>query len=183
MPTVTESGITLNFPNENFFRFSNCQGYKDIQNNFKEMDCCWYDQSKDILYLIELKGWKDNKLNEENEPNFDKQKIVEMKNGIMQYHIYDLFKKSVDSLFMFISILLGKPYASQIQACSPFSISNHTTIKLLTIVDWQETDTTYISAIHSSYRAKFSSYAKLLGIRTYLVMTKEQAQRQFDWVS
>ncbi|TAD99975.1 MAG: hypothetical protein EAZ97_07285 [Bacteroidetes bacterium] len=182
MPTVTESGITLNFPDENFFRFENCQGHKNLQN-IQEMDCCWYDQNNDILYLIELKGWNSDKLNEEIDPNFDKQEIDKIKAGRKKGHIDSLVKKSVDSLFMFISILLGKPYAKQIQACSPFTISNNTTIKLFTIMDWKETDTTYVSVINDSYRDKFKSYAKLLNIKTYLVMTKTQAQKQFVWVS
>ena len=35
---ITESSITLNFPDNNYFRFEDCQGYKDIQDNLKEMD-------------------------------------------------------------------------------------------------------------------------------------------------
>ena len=37
---ITESSITLNFPDNNYFRFQDCKGYKDIQDNFKEMDAC-----------------------------------------------------------------------------------------------------------------------------------------------
>lgn len=55
--SITESSITLNFPDNNYFRFQDCNGYKTIQNNFKEMDACWYDQASDILYIIELKDW------------------------------------------------------------------------------------------------------------------------------
>ena len=29
---ITESGITLNFPDNNYFRFEDCQGYKEIQS-------------------------------------------------------------------------------------------------------------------------------------------------------
>lgn len=41
---ITESSITLNFPDNNFFRLGECDGYKKIQNHLSEMDACWYEQ-------------------------------------------------------------------------------------------------------------------------------------------
>ena len=61
MPII-ESGIILNFPDSNYFRLGDCDGYKKIQDNFSEMDACWYDQANDTLYIIELKNWENNKL-------------------------------------------------------------------------------------------------------------------------
>lgn len=41
MSGFTESNITLNFPDANFFRFANCNGYTALSgNHFKEMDVC-----------------------------------------------------------------------------------------------------------------------------------------------
>ncbi len=182
MTPITESGITLTFPDNNFFRFQTCEGHKQLQG-IKEMDCCWYDKNADILYLIELKGWQNNKLQEEDDISFDREKIKEMKEGITKYRTYDLVKKTIDSLLMFVSILLDKPYSTQIQKCSPFTISNQTTIKLLTIVDWQETDITYMAMLNTKYKTELRSYMKLMNIKTYIVLTKEQAKKQFAWVS
>jgi hypothetical protein len=50
--TYTESGLILQFPDENHFRFATCKGYTEIQDHFKEMDVCWYDAKEDLLYLI-----------------------------------------------------------------------------------------------------------------------------------
>jgi hypothetical protein len=47
---ITESSVTLNFPDNNYFRLCDCDGYKAIQNNFAEMDVCWYDQKKVSVY-------------------------------------------------------------------------------------------------------------------------------------
>ena len=118
--TISESEITLNFPDNNFFRFEGCKGYKDIQHNFKEMDACWYEQEKDILYIIELKNWQNNDLDEESNPNISSEKIAEIKKNITQYRINNLLKKSIDSVSMFMSILLERPYSSNIQECTPF---------------------------------------------------------------
>ena len=182
MPIITESAITLNFPDNNYFRFENCEGYKLIKNNFKEMDVCWYEQASDTLYIIELKDWGNNTLKEENDPNVSAEQIEHMKKGISADRINNLWKKSVDSVSMFMSILLNKPYAANIQACSPFTITHTTTIKLLSIINWTSLDPTYISTINSEYKSRFKSYAKLYDITTFAVMTKKQASEKFSWI-
>ncbi len=179
---IEESSITLNFPDANYFRFENCDGYNKIQNNFKEMDVCWYDVKKDELFLIELKDWKNNTLNEESDSSFSKSKIAEMKLGISNYRIGEVFKKSVDSLCMVLSVLLGTKYSEDISACFSFNITKKTKIRLISIINWESADVNYIATINSAYKSKFGSYAKLFGITTFLVMTNKQAQAKFDWV-
>lgn len=180
---ITESGITLKFPDNNYFRFEDCQGYKEIQNNFKEMDACWYEQATDTLYIIELKDWHDGKLIEESDPTISPQKIAEMKQNISKSNINFLVKKSIDSVSMFISILLGKPYSTKIQQCAPFTITNTTNIKLLSVINWTNPDVTYIATVNTEYRSRFASYAKLFDIKAYVVMTKDKASQTFNWIT
>lgn len=180
---ITESEIRVNFPDANFFRFQDCQGYKNIQNHFKEMDLCWYHQAEDILYLIELKNWGDNTLIEENDSSITKEEIIKIKKGISDARINNLFKKSLDSLSMFMSLLLKKPYATNIQNCIPFEINQETSIKLLSIINWKSTDVTYISNINAEYKSRLRPYAKLYNINTYMVLTKEQASKIFNWIT
>jgi hypothetical protein len=180
---ITESSITLNFPDNNYFRLCDCDGYKSIQNNLAEMDVCWYDQTYDTLYIIELKNWENNTLAEEGDPNYTPEKIQKMKAGISNYRIENLLKKSVDTTCIFMSILLGKVNGIKIQQCSPFTISNKTTIKLLSIINWTDIDSTYISYIDTQYKSKFNSYAKLFEIKTFLVIPKDKASQLFTWIS
>jgi hypothetical protein len=165
---ITESSITLNFPDENYFRFQDCKGYKDIQNHFKEMDACWYDNSTDTLYIIELKDWSIAILTDTDYSN---------------KRIWDLVKKSVDSICMFMSILLEKPHSIFIQACSPFVISGATKIILLSIVNCKSSDTGYISFINTEYKSRFGSYAKLFEVKSFLVLTKDKAKEKFHWIA
>jgi hypothetical protein len=164
---ITESSITLNFPDNNYFRFQDCNGYKTIQNHFKEMDACWYDQASDILYMIELKDWSIANLTD---------------STFSDKRIWDLVKKSVDSVCMFMAIILGKPHSDSIQSCSPFTISATTKIKLLSIVNCNASDTAYISTINTEYKSRFGSYAKLFEIDAFLVLTKDRAMLRFNWV-
>jgi len=180
---ITESSVTLNFPDNNYFRLGDCDGYKVIQNNFAEMDACWYDKANDILYIIELKNWENNSLAEESDPSYTPEQIHKMKEGISNHRIGNLLKKSIYTTCMFMSILLGKVNGNKIQQCSPFTISNNTTIKLLSIINWTDIDSTYISNINTQYKSKFNSYAKLFDINTFLVLTKDKASELFSWVS
>lgn len=180
---ITESGITLDFPDNNFFRFQDCQGYRDIQQNFKEMDVCWYDQENDILYIIELKDWGDGTLVEEMNPSYNVPMIDELKSKITNSRINLLLKKAVDSTCMFLSILLNKPYSANIAICSPFQINVNTSIKLLSIINWTSPDTTYIATVHGQFKTCYRPYARLFGIKTYVILTKEQAKSQYPWVS
>ena len=90
---LTESNITLNFPDNNYFRIQDCEGYKEIQHNLKEMDACWFNNEENILYLIELKNWENNSLIEENDSSISKEEISLMKSNISKSRINNLLKK------------------------------------------------------------------------------------------
>ena len=180
---IIESSITLDFPDENYFRLCDCNGYKVLQNNLKEMDVCWFDKTENVLYLIELKNWDNNNLIEENDSFRSAEEIREIKKRISEYRIGNLLKKSVDSTCMFMSILLNTINGKKILECSPFKISEKTDIRLLSIINWNDEDLTYISTINTAYRSKFNSYARLFNIKSFHVLTKTQAAKIYSWVS
>ena len=115
--------------------------------------------------------------------DIDATKVEKMKQGISDYRIGKLLKKSVDTTCMFMSILLGKEIGNKIQQCSPFTISTATSIKLLSIVNWTDPDSVYISMINTAYKSKFKPYAALFGIKSYLVLPKDEASKRFAWIS
>ena len=52
-----ESGIRMDFPDCNWFRFCDMPTYASLSGqNLKEMDCGWRDSEQGVLWLIELKG-------------------------------------------------------------------------------------------------------------------------------
>lgn len=177
----TESSISLEFPDDNWFRFQDCIHYKRL-NHIREVDFCWYNEEANRLFLIELKDWGDESLDEENDPKYSQEDIKNKKKGISKYRVRNLFEKSVDSLSMFSSILMDRPLGNRINGCIPFSINLDTEIILLSIINWTSPDSTYISVINSAYRSNLNSYAKLFGAKEYQVITKKMAAELFDWV-
>lgn len=105
MNGFTESGITLNFPTNTWFRLQDCKTYKDNSGyHFKEMDACWLDAENSIFYLIELKDFTNASL--ENQQNIEQR-------------VRDMVKKSIDSLQMINATLLSTKKGIQFQSEIP----------------------------------------------------------------
>ena len=167
---IVESSIALDFPDANYFRFEECDGYNTIQNHFKEMDAGWHDGNNDTLYLVELKDW--TRLSLSNLPREN-----------TNQRICGLVKKSVDSICMLISALLSTAQGEKIQRCLPFQITQETKIRLVSIIHCDSTDRTNISHINTEYRSRLKSYAMLFNIKSYFVVTREKAIERFPWVN
>lgn len=131
------------------------------------MDACWYDTQANVLYMIELKDWTIADLSQ---------------TPYTEQRIWDLVKKSVDSVNMLASILLGKPHAVNFLPCIPFAINVNTTIKLMSIIHCNDQDQPLIASINQEYKTRFNSYAMLFDIRSFFVMTHNQAIARFDWI-
>ncbi len=49
-----ESGVELGLPDKDHFRFQDCEAYNKVKGmGIKEMDFCWWNQTKDSIYLLE----------------------------------------------------------------------------------------------------------------------------------
>lgn len=163
MPGFTESSITLQFPDANFFRFSTCTGYTTLSgNNFKEMDACWYDSNSNLYWLIELKDFTSATLSSHQN---------------VEDRAWNLLKKAVDSLCMFLSGKHSYPYGiSSLNPCFPATPDAATTFKFITVVHCNASQAADIQLIHNSFRRKFKPYADLFGITNYAVIEHSAAR-------
>lgn len=58
MPIYTESGLQVILPDGESFRFQDCSIYKQLKGSYlREMDFGWWDSTKNILWLLELKDY------------------------------------------------------------------------------------------------------------------------------
>jgi hypothetical protein len=125
MPGFTESNITLNFPDANFFRFATCGGYTTLSgNHFKEMDACWFDAAENLYWLIELKDFSLASLTTP--------ETIEKKS-------WDIVKKATDSLCMFLSSKHAYSYAVNLDPCCLlFQMLQHNSNLLLLFIAAQD---------------------------------------------
>lgn len=163
MNGFTESGITLAFPTDKWFRFEKSDFYSPISgDNFKEMDACWLDVDNDICYLIELKDYTAANLSD----NVDKR-------------IYNLWKKSVDSLQMINSALQKTSKGVTLANEIGFEMKSHYIYKYMSIIKINPEQKTYLSFMKDKYKSLFKSYATLFGISNYSLISYDAALELF----
>ena len=164
MPGFTESNITLNFPDANFFRFATCGGYTALSGgHFKEMDACWFDTGSNLYWLIELKDFSLASLSTP--------ETIEKKS-------WDIVKKAVDSLCMFLSSKHKYPYAANLNQCFPVPPPDNTTqFKFVTIIHCDIRQKADVQLINDRFKNKFKPYADLFGITQYSVVEHSSAMR------
>jgi len=156
MPGFTESSITLNFPDDNYFRFSTCSGYTALSGNFyKEMDGCWYDAVNNIYWLFELKDYSLASL-----------EAIES----IEKKAWDITKKAIDSLLMFLSSKHGYIYGEKFNDCLPVKPNGTTVFKFVTIVHCDASQKANIQLINEKFKSRFKPYAMLFDIAAYSVM-------------
>ncbi|GGF21843.1 hypothetical protein [Echinicola rosea] len=158
---IEESNITLNFSDNNFFRFEDCSGYKALSAySFKEMDACWFDEDQNTLWLFELK-------------DFTKANLAPLEN--LRSRADNLVKKAVDSLNMLLSIKHSYSYSQTLKKCTTDRINNNTIIKFTSIIHCTSSQKPSISHINDLFRRKFTPYAKLFDINYYSVIEHSRA--------
>ena len=163
----TESGITLHFPDSNYFCFENCEGYQRLSGSFfKEMDAGWFDIENNTVYLIELKDFTNAVLKADN----------------IESRVWGLVKKSVDSCAMLASVLIGTDVGKNILACLPQHVFNFKQVKLIHIINVNDNQKADIQFIRDSFDAKFKSYKHLFGLKGCSVLTYEQAKKHLSFV-
>lgn len=164
----TESNIQLNFPDNNHFRFQDLRTYQKLSGfTFKEMDACWLDTASKTFYLIELKDFSEARLLEELEQN---------------KQIYDLLKKSIDSLVMLLSVFLKTEMGIEMSNEISFNIPLDSKLVFISILHIEETQKDYLNFIRDKYKNKFMAYAKLFDLK-HTIMSREKAVEKFDWVN
>lgn len=163
MPGFTESNIILDFPDDNFFRFADCPGYKKLSSyQFKEMDVCWYNEADNTYWLIELKDY-----------------TTDFIQGIsVETRVLNILKKAIDTLSMFLSVKHQYAYGILgLQPCMPVIPDATTNFCLFTIVHCPTSNKPDIQLLNNLFRSRFKPYADLFGIKRYGVVEHTQAQR------
>ena len=162
MPGFTESNITLDFPDDQYFRFQDCLAYKKLSaNHFKEMDACWLDAKDNTFWLIELKDF-----------------TVDLSSGNgIEDRVWGIVKKAVDSLQMMLSVKHGYPFGkSDLQPCIlPRKPDVDSKFCLFAVIHCPPAYKVHVQLLHNSFRAKFEPYAKLFGIERYGVLEHTRA--------
>lgn len=172
MAGFTESNITLDFPKDSWFRFQQSKPYSDISGfGFKEMDACYVDElevGNRVFYAIELKDYSAaDSLTEDNMTN----------------RIWDIVKKNVDTIQMFMSAKYQNGFGLGLEAQK--GIDLHSSIgmaRFVTVVNIKPENVQMLQAMKDKCLDKLRAYSCVWDNISITLMTKEQAQKRFEFV-
>ena len=172
MAGFTESGTTLEFPSENWFRFQQSKPYCDVSGfGFKEMDACFLETKGDgtkVFYAIELKDFTEtNSLEESN----------------MTKRIWDIVKKNVDTLQMYLSAKYQQQFGIELENVK--SVDLHTNMDraiFVTIVNVKPENVQLLQALKDKCQSKLCAYSRVWDGVVFTLMSGEQAKRRFTFV-
>lgn len=128
MPIYSESGLTINLPNQDYFRVSDCQTWRKKLNSLslKEMDFGWWDTTTNQIYFLEVKDFT-----QLNHPKSRKPKKL-------QDFIKDFVTKATDTLFLLAGVWLssskGKSMRDELLTTCPNFPTSLSKIKLIFVV-------------------------------------------------
>ena len=168
MASLVESGIILDFPTADWFRFEKKEPYASISGlGFKEMDACWCTTESDgnVVYAIELKDYSAvNALEQDNVKN--------RKN--------DIVKKCVDSLQMLLAACYQTDFGKKLE--SEHGQNMHTLpiqLRLITIVNIPADKALMMQALKDECLKLLKPYQRVWTDVSVHVLTYEQAKKRF----
>jgi hypothetical protein len=163
MASIVESGISLSFPDNHFFRFEDCEVYnrKLKAFSFKEVDVCWYQKSKDLYWFIELKDYS---------RDFEAfEKIEDRVSNILQ--------KAINSLSMFLSRKHDYELGKELKTCFNPKPEEKTKLILIAIIHTSSSTVTHVPLMNDRFKQKFRAYADLFSIDLFAIIDHNQAKK------
>lgn len=106
MPNYQESGIIIDLPEGESFRFQDNAAYQKLKGkNLAEMDFAWWDNSKQILWLLDVKDYSQ----------------LTPPERLPDYLLDKLINKVTDSLMILSSVWSNSKQGQQIKTDLPVS--------------------------------------------------------------
>lgn len=155
---IEEHGITLEFPDNNFFQFQNCSEYLRISGDgVKEMDVCWLESEKNILWIIEMKAFHN--------PDNPKHAPTDLKDqNIIDIKLRELYTKSIHTLCMLETNRSGT------QNCLTGPINHDTDFKLIHIISVVPGQETFLAQMKDKLKDMLKPYLRIFRVSTCIVI-------------
>jgi len=169
MAGFTESGITLEFSTESWFRFEKAEPYKSVSCFcFKEMDACWVDYTDKKFYAIELKDYT---------------RAGSLEAGNVEKRISNIVKKVVDSMQMFLSAKYQNAFGKELERRNKVDLhSDYLEVWFITIVNIDNSSKVDLAGFKDKCVNTLQAYTKVWDHVHITLMTYNQAKLRFPFV-
>ena len=159
----TENGITVNFPDTNYFQYEGCPAYITIKGQgVCEMDFVWWQRADNTLWMIELKGFYDrtNPLHEPPDLSNDAKIEKILKN---------LYDKSVHTLCMVENNRVNTA------SCHGFPITMHTRYKIIHLVSVHPSHELYLQPLSDKLKLRLATFRALYNVSSVAIVSYQRA--------
>lgn len=169
---LSESGVSVHFPDNNYFQFGACASYNRIKGQrVKEMDICWLDVTGGVLWAVELKAF-------DNPANALHRQSDLSKTDIIDHWINELYHKSLHTLCML------ETNRAHTQSCSIAGISDQTAFKLVHLLNLVPGQESYASFIQDKLREMLKPMLAIFRVDALVVIPYNTASggRLLSWI-
>lgn len=163
MATYVESGLRVELPAGQHFRFADLPAYKPLSGQrLKEMDFAWIENGK--LYLLEVRSYVDMV------DLLAPADFVPAKDQPTPYRFQALIDKVTDSLLMMLAVWADTEHGGKIGASFPLAARARLPLKLIIAVDLPEHLVVHLQALRDSLNERLRGRISLADIGNIAVM-------------
>ena len=160
----TENGVTVNFPDANYFQFENCHEYSAVKGKgIKEMDFIWWESSTNILWMVELKGFYNPANPRHRETDLGNLIIVEEK-------LDELYNKSVHTLCMIENSRIGT------LGCHSLPIDPNTKFKIIHLLHVNPIHEVFLQGMKDKLDLRLQHFKILYNVSSVAVVSYQIAK-------
>jgi hypothetical protein len=155
--TYTESGLHLDLPDGQHFRFEDLPAYRTLSGKYlKEMDFAWIDGGK--LFLLEVKSF------EEVTETLTGAHFVPTKGQPTPFRYEALINKVTDSLLMILAVWADSDCGRAIRDSLPSGARSRLPLKLVIALDLPAQLTIHLPVLRDSLNARLSGRIALADV-------------------
>lgn len=149
MPPIVESGLCVNLPPGNHFRFADTSAYNALKGrSVKEMDFAWVDSGN--LFLLEVRDYT------QVTQTLSVVDFVPVKGQSEPHRFSALVDKVTDSVLMMLSVWAGTGWGQQLMAELPGAAKARMPLKVVVAVELPAALAVHLQGLRDSLNARLS---------------------------
>ena len=147
MAVYQESGLRLDLPEGQHFRFADLEPYKALSGqNFKEMDFAWINAGK--VFLLEVRDYSQVMT------TLTGADFLPVKGQPVQPRFQALIDKVTDSTLMLLAAWAGSAWGQQLKTALPTSAQSVMPLKLVIAIELPSVLTMHLQSLRDSLNAR-----------------------------
>lgn len=163
MPPYIESGLSLNLPAGQHFRFSDTTAYKAVcPHSVKEMDFAWVDSGK--LFLLEVRSYS------QMTTTLAATDFVPIKGQPEPFRFSALIDKVTDSVLMLLSAWANTSWGQQLASELPAAARARMPLKLVIAVDLPPALTVHLQGLRDTLNARLRGRVALADVQSVVLI-------------